>query len=94
MMLAPSRLTINSMDLAQASVSGTFSSSTAVTPGQRLERLDGERMGLIPAEIIPRPDIDDADRDIGGLGHARAATRPQRFPPAVPSRNRRRDNVR
>ena len=67
-MLAPSRLTIDSMVLAQASVSGTFSSSTTFTPGQRLQRLDGDRMGLIPAEIVARTDIDDADRDVGGVG--------------------------
>src|SRR5229473_2674939 len=50
MILALSRLTIDSIDLAQASVSGTFSSSTA----------------LIPAKIIPRSHIDDAERDIRG----------------------------
>ena len=30
---APSRLTMDSIDLEQASVSGTFSSSTTLTPG-------------------------------------------------------------
>ena len=29
--------------------------------GDRLERLGGNRVGLVPAEVVTRPDIDDAD---------------------------------
>ena len=39
MMFAPSRLTMDSMVLAQASVSGTFSSSTVLTPGSDFKAL-------------------------------------------------------
>jgi hypothetical protein len=35
-------------------------------PGHRLQRLGGDRMSLVPAEIVARPDIDDADGDVAG----------------------------
>ena len=51
-----------SMVFETASVSGTFSSSTTVDAGHRLERLGGDPcVHLVPAEIIARADIDDAD---------------------------------
>ena len=63
---APSRLIIDSIDFETASVSGTFSSSTTFTPGTSFERLDRDRMRLVPAEIVARADIDDADRQVLG----------------------------
>jgi hypothetical protein len=85
-MLALSRLTIDSIDLAQASVRGTFSSSTAVAR-ERLQRPDGDSMCLIPPEIIARPHIDDTDGDVGRLA-IRAPDPVVAIPAAVPSENR------
>ena len=40
--------------------------------GDRLQCLRADRMGLVPAEIIARPDIDDADGEaVGGAGAER-----------------------
>ncbi len=38
--------------------------------GNFLQGLRADRMGLVPAIILARPDIDDADGDIGGAGRA------------------------
>ena len=62
---APSRLIIDSIDFETASVSGTFSSSTTLTPGTSFSALIADRMRLVPAEIVARADIDDADGEVG-----------------------------
>ncbi len=46
--------------------------------GKRLERLDRDRMGLIPAEIVARTDIYDADGDVGGVRQAASGARGER----------------
>ena len=76
MRLAPSRLIIDSMDLATASVSGDVLFLDHLDARHRLQRLDGDGMRLVPAEIVARADIDDADR------HARRAG----DPPGCPDR--------
>ena len=93
---APSRLIIDSIDFETASVSGTFSSSTTLTPGTSFERLDRHRMRLVPAEIVARADIDHADRQV--LGGERAPDRAQvqrsaGQPKAVVFRSERREIV-
>ena len=35
-------------------------------PRHFLQRLDRDRMGLVPAEIVARADVYDADRQVGG----------------------------
>jgi hypothetical protein len=59
-----------------AAVSGTFSSSTTLTPGQLLH-LGGRRgLRLVVAEVVARADVDHADRQ--RLLRTRLAQRPRR----------------
>ena len=40
-----------------------------------LQRLGGDGMRLVPAEVVARTDIDDADGELGGVGQWLAAGR-------------------
>ena len=63
---APSRLIINSMVFSTASVSGYFLFLDHLEAGHFLQRRGSLRMGLVVAVVVARPDIDKADRGIGG----------------------------
>src|SRR5580698_429564 len=45
-----------------------------------LERLDRDGVGLVPAEIVARANIDDADRQVGGAKRASDPAEIERHP--------------
>ena len=91
---APSRLIIDSIDLGAGVGLRNVLLLDDLDARHLLERLDGDRMRLVPAEVVARADIDDADGEIGGERAARSGPKPAAkpsAPPAVPCKNPRRE---
>ena len=67
---APSRLIIDSIDLETGVGLRHVLFLDDFDARHFLQRLDRDGVRLVPAEVVARADIDDADREVGGARRA------------------------